>query len=98
MSAFFCVVLSCVGSGLSNVQIQIHKFQKSNSESEQARGSNPSLLLSIFQFVQLPSSNGLLSQLFQDVPDVPLLLMNADRSPKRMGVHHCWVRHALSVK
>jgi hypothetical protein len=48
-------VLSCVGSGfatgwspvhgvLPNVQKYIHKFQKSNSESEQARGPNPNLI------------------------------------------------------
>jgi hypothetical protein len=56
VSAFFCFVLSCVGSGLAtcwspvqavlpNVQKQIHNFQKSNSESEKARGYNPNLLL-----------------------------------------------------
>jgi len=56
MTAPFCVVLSCVDSGLvtgqspvqgvlPNVQKQIHKFQKSNSELEQARGPNLNLLL-----------------------------------------------------
>jgi len=55
VSTFFSVLLSCVGSGIAvgrspiqgilpNVQKQIHKFQKSNSESEQARGPNPNLL------------------------------------------------------
>jgi hypothetical protein len=55
VSAFFCVALSYVGSGLAtgrsavqgvppNVLKWIHKFQKSNSESEQARGPNPNLL------------------------------------------------------
>jgi hypothetical protein len=52
VSAFFCVVLSCVGRGLVSgrfpvqgvLKKQIHNFQKSNSESEQARGPNPNLL------------------------------------------------------
>jgi hypothetical protein len=52
----FYVVLSCVGRDLAtgcspvqgvlpNVQKLIHKFQKSNSESEKARRPNPNLLL-----------------------------------------------------
>jgi hypothetical protein len=60
VSAFFCVVLSCVGSGLEtgwspvqevlrNVQKYIHNFQKSNSESEDARGPNPNLLLLFYK-------------------------------------------------
>jgi hypothetical protein len=52
VSAFFCVTLSCrslktgrspVKGVLSNVQKHIHKFQKSNSVWEQARGPNPNL-------------------------------------------------------
>jgi hypothetical protein len=55
MSAFFCVVLSCVGSGLAtgrspvqgvppDVQKYICNFRKSNSESEQARGRNSNFI------------------------------------------------------
>jgi hypothetical protein len=64
MSVFVCVVLSCVGSGLAmgqssiqgvlqNVQKWIHKFQKSNSESEEARGP----YLNIYFFRSVPSSS-----------------------------------------
>jgi hypothetical protein len=53
---FLCCAVLCAGSGLAtgrspvqgvllNVQKQSHKFQKSNSESEQARGPNPNSLL-----------------------------------------------------
>jgi hypothetical protein len=59
VSAFFCVVLSCVGTDsatgrhpvqgvLPNVQKYIHKFQKSNSESEKARETNPNLSIIIY--------------------------------------------------
>jgi hypothetical protein len=60
VSAFFYIVLTCVGSYLetgrspfqgflSNVQKQIHKFQKSNSESEKARGPTPNLFYSFYR-------------------------------------------------
>jgi hypothetical protein len=55
VSPLFWVVLSCASSGLATgrspvrgvlptVQKYIHKFEKSNSESEEARAPNPNLL------------------------------------------------------
>jgi hypothetical protein len=62
---FLCCAVLCSdlatsrspGQGdLMNVQKQIHKFQKSNSESDQARGSNPNLLylLIFYCFLSTP--------------------------------------------
>jgi len=70
---FFCIVLSCVGSGLAmdwspvqgvlpNVQKWIHKFQKSNYELEKARGHNPNLLLDVGVKVQFQTVYTLLSK------------------------------------
>jgi hypothetical protein len=62
VSAFFYVVLSCAGTDLAtsrspiqevlpNAQKQIQKFQKSNSESQQARGPTLMMMMMMMDIV-----------------------------------------------
>jgi hypothetical protein len=73
--AFICVVLSCVGRGLDTGRFPVQgvltkypkidsQFQKSNSESEQARGPNPNHCDNKEQMLLWPTVSAIARNLF----------------------------------